>query len=305
MIIKPGASERLWLDVFGDTAEYTNLIFERVIAPDLSFSAEIGGVVVSQACGVPYAFCCGAADGKTAVRGVYLCGLATHPEWRGRGLVSMLTDHLLERANKENFDFAFLIPASESLVKFYENRGWKQWILRHDFIISSSKLFFCTADNFIFSEGLNLDFEAGEWWRLYQENLAFSRGLILDLDEEQFKVAVEENIISGGRILTACLKDGTPVAILFCNRDEAGRLFVQYCVGRSDAAVMTLIGEAMRREGVTEMVWRLCSTDPLVNVASQIVAETELPQVYAMIKPLTPKGERICNSAAQIHLMLD
>lgn len=58
------------------------------------------------------------------LRGLYLCGLSTRIDLRGRGTVSRMIEEALLRARQEQFDFCFLLPASDSLREFYSRRGF-------------------------------------------------------------------------------------------------------------------------------------------------------------------------------------
>ena len=57
-------------------------------------------------------------------RGFYLYGIGTFPSFRGQGLSSGLMDLAKKLASSLNYDFLFLVPASESLISFYEKQGF-------------------------------------------------------------------------------------------------------------------------------------------------------------------------------------
>ena len=66
-----------------------------------------------------------AINGKNfKLHGLYLCGLATHPEYRDSGIMSHLIEKINRRARELNFDFTFLIPANDGLVKYYYDRDY-------------------------------------------------------------------------------------------------------------------------------------------------------------------------------------
>lgn len=58
------------------------------------------------------------------LRGLYLCGLATRPEYRGNGIMGRLIEKINIKAIDRGFDFTFLIPASDGLRKYYRDRGY-------------------------------------------------------------------------------------------------------------------------------------------------------------------------------------
>lgn len=58
------------------------------------------------------------------LKGLYLCGLATVPEYRGKGLMGDLIEEMNVRAKAMGYSFTCLIPASEGLRKYYSGRGY-------------------------------------------------------------------------------------------------------------------------------------------------------------------------------------
>ena len=57
-------------------------------------------------------------------RGFYLYGIGTFPSFRGQGLSRALMSWAKTLASSLNYDFLFLVPASESLISFYEKQGF-------------------------------------------------------------------------------------------------------------------------------------------------------------------------------------
>ncbi len=136
----------LWKNTFHDSDDYVNMIFNSYFDMDLVAYHEVGGKVVAALLGVPYNFaandatdseyvkhngivdendseCCG-ENHKGSVRGLYLCGLATLPEFRKGGIMSRLMQEINIKAGRRGFAFTFLIPASEGLRKYYKDRGY-------------------------------------------------------------------------------------------------------------------------------------------------------------------------------------
>lgn len=62
--------------------------------------------------------------GRDGRRGSYLYALCTHPCARGRGIASALTAQALDGG-----DFTVLIPATDSLRRFYRERGFSASVL--------------------------------------------------------------------------------------------------------------------------------------------------------------------------------
>ncbi|MCH5238437.1 MAG: GNAT family N-acetyltransferase [Muribaculaceae bacterium] len=115
--------EKLWKETFGDTDSYIRLIFDNYFRPERVAYIEDGGVVVSALLSVPYEFK-PIGDNRQSLKGLYLCGLSTSPSRRHQGLMNSLLEQINRQAMKEDFDFTFLIPASDGLARYYEDRGY-------------------------------------------------------------------------------------------------------------------------------------------------------------------------------------
>jgi len=111
---------KLWKDTFHDSDDYVSLIFDNYYDPCFSECEETGGDVVAGLVGIPYEF----GNASRKIRGLYLCGLATKPQYRSRGIMTRLLDRGNDKAREAGFAFTFLIPADESLRKYYRDRDY-------------------------------------------------------------------------------------------------------------------------------------------------------------------------------------
>lgn len=110
----------LWKDTFRDSDAYVSLVFDSYFNPDLVAYEEMSGDIVAALLGVPYEF--GNADRR--IRGLYLCGLATKPQFRSRGIMTRLLASINEKAARLGYAFTFLIPADKGLRKYYHDRDY-------------------------------------------------------------------------------------------------------------------------------------------------------------------------------------
>lgn len=151
---------KLWKDTFHDSDEYVALIFDNYFNPEYVECASDGDKLVAAMIGIPYTFkyhnkCdkenddCRSKimDDVDVFRGLYLCGLATDPNYRGRGLMSKMIERINSRARDKGFDFTFLIPANEGLIKFYEDRDYVEAFYRINY-------------RFLVSHNFKVEFEA-------------------------------------------------------------------------------------------------------------------------------------------------
>lgn len=163
-IVKADANMRarmmeLWKETFHDSDAYVNMFFNNCFSPDYTLAYVENDRVEAMLFGVPFTFhgFGGVTDDyvrftnlrdneaeilASGLQGMYLCGLATDPKFRHRGIMSRLIEQINEIATCDGFDFTFLIPADEGLFDYYADRKYVKSIFRtvnrfasdHDFL---------------------------------------------------------------------------------------------------------------------------------------------------------------------------
>lgn len=134
---------QLWKDTFHDSDAYISLVFNNYFDPAFAEYEEVNGEVVAGLLGVPYEF--GNCDRK--LKGLYLCGLATKPQFRSRGIMTRLIARINDKAREAGFAFTFLIPADEGLRKYYRDREYVN-------------AFYRVVDNYTSLHDFNLEYES-------------------------------------------------------------------------------------------------------------------------------------------------
>lgn len=139
--IKTELLSSLWRDTFGDDEWYINLIFKNIyshsISPLLIKNDEsekplegIAGMV-----GIDYYL--GSRSNET--KGAYLCGVATRPEFRGKGIMgNMLREELTDLTEKD-YRFSFLIPADKGLRDYYSRFGFRSMGNKFNVVINGDE----------------------------------------------------------------------------------------------------------------------------------------------------------------------
>ena len=103
-----------WRECFGDEDAYLDFFFSRRFVPEDTPVVESDGKVVSQLFLLPAALCAGAQRFPA----YYLFAAATHPAYRGRGLMRTLLGEA-ERLSRIRGQFAVvLLPGEESLYRY-------------------------------------------------------------------------------------------------------------------------------------------------------------------------------------------
>lgn len=113
----------LWSQVFGDSKDYVQLMIDAYYNEEnIETYLNKKGEIISALWSIPYKFKCD--EFENYIKGLYLCGLATQPSYRGKGYISTLMDRIEDKARSLGYEFCFLIPADDNLRKFYEKRGY-------------------------------------------------------------------------------------------------------------------------------------------------------------------------------------
>ncbi|HWP51031.1 MAG TPA: GNAT family N-acetyltransferase [Clostridia bacterium] len=111
----------LWQIVFGDTAAYIDLFFEHRFAPENTMVALSGDRPVAMLYLLPITI----RENKIDYDARYIYAVATHPDYRARGLSSALLEATHARLAREGVALSLLVPAEPSLFAYYGLRGFK------------------------------------------------------------------------------------------------------------------------------------------------------------------------------------
>mgnify|MGYP004669776361 CR=1 FL=1 len=117
----------LWKEIFQDTDAYIDLFFRKKYLPENTFLIKTDGKIVSMLYFFPADF----RFREASVSAAYVCGVATRPEYRGRGYSRKLLLGAVDAIRTRGYGAAFLIPASPSLFSFYQKNGGFQPYFYH------------------------------------------------------------------------------------------------------------------------------------------------------------------------------
>lgn len=109
--------QRLWRLAFGDEESFIQCFFNQVYRPERCRCVLVDG----QAAAVLYWF-----DGECRGRKLaYLYAVATHPDFRRRGLCRLLMEDTHDHLTKLGYDGTLLLPAEEWLRPMYQKMGYQ------------------------------------------------------------------------------------------------------------------------------------------------------------------------------------
>lgn len=249
---------RLWKETFHDSDEYISLLFEHYFNPQNVACCVEDGRLKASLMAIPYTF----RSKYGEIPAVYLCGLATRPEYRRQGIMARLMEEILSRCKEGGKALAFLIPANEGLIRYYRDRGWSAAIYRvtehytelHKFVTDDEEREM--KENYSFTRIGYLKNDV-----LSTENIKFSNlvtefitkqesaneYLTLVHDPEMLRVVAAENTSSNGQIWVAADKADRICGILYSvPEDQHMELDVRYLLCE-DEHIGNMLLETLRR----------------------------------------------------------
>lgn len=119
---------RLWKRVFGDPDDYLSLFFTHRFVPGQTLVARTSPHAEPAAMLflLPIVLCSATARWE----GRYIYAVATDPDFRSRGLSSLLLSEVHRRLAAEGLAFSALVPAEPSLFDYYGVRGFSSEFFR-------------------------------------------------------------------------------------------------------------------------------------------------------------------------------
>lgn len=121
---------KLWKLAFGDDDSFIDMFFDKGFEPDrcrcITMDAQIAAAL--------YWFETQCEDQKVA----YIYGVATHPDYRGRGLCSQLMADTHSHLQSLGFSGAILVPQKEGLREMYRKMGYTDCTTITEFFCSDA-----------------------------------------------------------------------------------------------------------------------------------------------------------------------
>ncbi len=201
---------KLWKDTFHDSNHYIKLVFDTYYRPENAFTVYDGELLIASLLGVEYEFQRKDKNGNRKIyRGFYLCGLATHPDYRRRGIMGELMKQAEESAKTRGFDIAFLIPADDHLRSYYEGKGYAtvsyrmQQPLKIAHNSRKSKMYIYTFKELFELQKNDFIGEVADWCRKREKESPVSNTILHS--QEDMLAAIREN--ENSIFLTDCSFD--------------------------------------------------------------------------------------------------
>lgn len=166
----------MWKSVFGDSDEYMQIYFRHKYRNENTLIYFENDIAASSLQMLPYKFTfCG-----TEIEIIYLSGVSTLNDYRGKGYARELLLKSFEVAKERNIPLVLLVPQEDRLLSFYEKYGFAQTFDR-----GSEELY--TLKNII-------DNNEGDLLKAYQEfdSIFRNEDMTVQKSQSDFNAIVEE-----------------------------------------------------------------------------------------------------------------
>lgn len=277
----------LWKDTFHDSKEYIDILFDNYFnLNNIVYKLE-SNKLISSLLGIEYRFYGkpyylsynAGADYDKYIESMYLCGLATDNKHRNLGIMTNLINDYIRSLYVRNIAFAFLIPANEDLIKYYEDRDFVcasynsciRYIRGNNFIKNINKFDYnsvytlidisdiylkeCADD----SNYMKLDMQYISDYIL-RKNISF--GLVsIFKSPHDIDVIIKDNIISHGCVYAVINNDNNISGIVFAQCNAFMEVNVQLLLNDDDISRDILLNAVQNHYGKDANITVACPAD--------------------------------------------
>lgn len=266
------AMMKLWKTTFCDTDDYIKLIFDNYFSIENVECEIVDGRLIAMALTIPYNFSARFSTDKcynnheiTTLKALYLCGLAVEPKYRNNGIMTRLMQRISKRAEANGYDFLFLIPANDVLQNYYRKRGWIDMFYRVEKSINpaNKNTSFLTSKNkkikFVYLEN-STDFEqifnqktclkAYDFFSEFEREIV---GLSIKHSKRDFEIIIQENYLSGGKVLIAVDDNAIIQGMAFCEMVDIDECNIKLILCQNEEVKILMIDELKKRYSTSSM----------------------------------------------------
>ena len=269
----------LWKRCFDDSDEFIEMYFRLRYQSETTVTLQNGGTTVSslQMPYYPMTF-----EG-TEIQTSYISGACTHPDFRGKGIMTQLLADAFSRMVQKDVPLSILIPANPGLYDYYARTGYAPAFFRSRIEQSVSDISAMKADLHFehttdFSQSL---FD-------YFKEQAACRPNYVQHTAADLEAVMEDLRLSGGSATMAYRGRQKEIKGLLFAYPEGDYLKVTECFADNEGIRDNLIREAATHHGVQKVVRfelpRRSSAEQVFGMARIINARTIL-DIYAAAHP--------------------
>lgn len=252
---------QLWKLVFGDSAKFIRLFFERVYSEENALVIEENGRIVSALHILPYRMMfCG-----EEISVAYISGACTLPSEQGKGLMKKLLENAFEEMERRNIAVSALIPAEKWLFNFYRAHGYTEVFeyslkvyTRHEYIQPEEDLTVVQQK----------DRPDEDVFNFFDRKLRERPACILHTNDDLVTI-IKDLKLSKGKLFVAYNATEKPVGMAFVYPNEkpgnTESIFIKEILYDSERAKKHLLFKITKHYKVCKAVYRMPYKDNLVT----------------------------------------
>ncbi len=115
--------KEIWKRCFRDSDEFIEFFYTKRYSPEKTMVLLQNGVIASMLTMMPVTV---TSTGGVGFPATMLYAIATHPDYRQRGLANSLMDFTHQYLRQNNCPFSVLVPAEKGLFDFYRRQGYQE-----------------------------------------------------------------------------------------------------------------------------------------------------------------------------------
>lgn len=283
-------TRRLWRTCFDDSEDFLDIYFRDKYTDERNLTVRVDGQVVAAMQLLPYRM----TIYGTVLHTGYVSGLATLPDYRGRGFATNLLHEAHRRLYAQGGALSFLIPADEKLRHFYGRpQHGAYWTAASRVELPLDVSHDGATDKIVVERPDTWPQELYVYYRQMTASLPF----MVHPSEDDFFAALETADLGDGYILTARRKRRL-VGVCIAVREPNGKVYIRTLA----------ISEAASRAAFVQYLCRACGV-------SQVFRRFTMPGTrreavpYAMARvinvPRFLSAIALPNPGFQLHIGVD
>ena len=230
--------KELWIEIFGDSERFADFAV-NICSPDgiylVKENEEIAAMVVA---GIDLF-----AYGK---KGFYIYGLATVPQYRGKGYAKQLVEYVCNDKFSNGYDFCLTQPAEESLFDYYKKLGFETTTYLRKGTVTIKRNLWATAS-----------FDTATATRFKEMRSRFSEDEVVHFSPKGYEKFAEYIYSEGGS--TAETDDG--YCLYF---EESDKIIVRDLFAKSTQSATVILQAIAERTGKNTMDIQLSQNSQLL-----------------------------------------
>lgn len=271
--------KKLWKQCFHDSEAFVELYFDTLYNEEVNIALQEADSVIAALQMLPYPM---TYSGNTVMSG-YLSGVCTHPDYRGRGLMTQLLPKALQAMRQKGMLLSMLIPAEPWLFDYYARFGYIRCFDYATFHYVAND----HPDENILLKSIDY-FTPAAWQYLYHKQVA--RQCCVLHTEENFRTVVADLQLSGGKIHLLYNGENIKGIALAYPTGNAGKLRIGEVAASSSKSRNQLLQAICRQENADELEVILppseAPTQPVTSLGmARILNVEQLLQLHAVSHP--------------------